>query len=394
MTSDANGDQSDSIKKIKVKKNKIPVKIEEMRLVVSDSCPYSCRYCNLYYKKLFVAGKISRDELFKKYKVGNESFGLLCDDSKESFVLEDYKFLFSTLKNNFGLADITLTGGDPFMNPDLQEIASLAKKIKLRTTAITKGAPLFSCKNRKDVLVKLGSIDRVIFSIDTMNKKDYAENNLPLVKLSEGKKFLNRTLKALKLITSFGYNVEVNSVVKPLPLEQKDQKIIFKDLKKILDFCLSGGVTKVKFIELDSNDTLGKPFIEDFFITMIDDGYLKEYEVESNLFKIKKDQKIENNVEIFSLKRQRGPEMKVYAYRTHCPTSLLDNNKGIKTKRCEFNRGGELHLDFQGRSFLCQKDDNFRYVSLFKSVKDRNIKQLKLDIIKIDKMIKKQKCKF
>ena len=391
MISNASDDSSDSISKIK---SKSPVKIEEMRLVVSNSCPYSCRYCNLYYKKLFVAGKISKDELLKKYKVGNESFGLLCDDSQKAFLLADYKFLFSTLKNNFGLADITFTGGDPFTNPNLCKIASLAKNIGIRTTAITKGAPLFSCKNKNDVFNKLGSIDRVIFSIDTMDKKNYAENNLPLVKLSEGKKFLKRTLNTLKLITSFGYNVEVNCVVKPLPTDKKEQKNIFKDLKSILDFCLESDVVKVKFIELDSDDTLGQPFIEDFFITMIDGGYLKKYRVKSDSLKIKKNQKIENNLEIFSLKRKSGTDMKVYAYRTHCPTTLLDNNKGITTKRCEFNKGGELHLDFQGRSFLCQKDDSFRYVSLFESIKNKNLKQFKTDIIKIDKMIKKQKCKF
>lgn len=391
MNRNASDDSSDSISKIK---SKNPRKIEEMRLVVSNTCPYSCRYCNLYYKKLFIAGKINKDELLKKYKVGNESFGLLCDDSGGSFLLADYKFLFSTLKNNFGLADITFTGGDPFTNPNLQKIADLAKKNKIRTTAITKGAPLFSCKNKKDILAKLGSIDRIIFSIDTMNKRDYAENNLPLIKLSEGKKFLNRTLKTLKLIASCGYNVEVNSVVKPLPPEKKKQQFIFKDFKKIIDFCLSNMVTKVKFIELDSNDTLGQPFIEDFFITMIDDGYLKKYGVKSYSLKTRKNQKIENNLELFSLTRKRGADMKVYAYRTHCPSTLLDNNKGLKAKRCELNRGGELHLDFQGRSFLCQKDDSFRYVSLLKSVKNRDVKQLELDIIKIDNMIKKQKCKF
>lgn len=161
---------SGNLKPLSRKKAKQDLQIKEMRLTISSACPYSCLYCNLYFKKLYLAGKISYDELAAFYKVGNESVDILLGTNREEFSLEDYVFLFSYLKNNFRLEDVTLTGGDPFMNKNIQEIAQAAKAVGLRTTAITKGAPLFACNNIEAVNKKLKFIDRVIFSLDTMDK--------------------------------------------------------------------------------------------------------------------------------------------------------------------------------------------------------------------------------
>lgn len=189
-----------TLKPASKKKAKQGLQIKEMRLTISSTCPYSCLYCNLYFKKLYLAGKISYDELAVSYKVGNESANILLDTNQEEFSLEDYVFLFSYLKNNFGLEDVTLTGGDPFMNKNIQEIAQAAKAAGLRTTAITKGAPLFVCNNIAAVNKKLKFIDRVIFSLDTMDKIGYAKNNLPLLNRTTALGYLAKTLRVICLV--------------------------------------------------------------------------------------------------------------------------------------------------------------------------------------------------
>ncbi|EKE14180.1 MAG: hypothetical protein ACD_12C00637G0001, partial [uncultured bacterium] len=102
--------------------------IKELRLVVTDKCPYSCVYCNLYYKKLLELEKISISEFNRNYKIGNESYSLLCENGKEDRILtpDDYSFLFKTLRDNFGLQDVTFSGGDPFLYPQLKDIVNLA----------------------------------------------------------------------------------------------------------------------------------------------------------------------------------------------------------------------------------------------------------------------------
>jgi hypothetical protein len=209
-----------------------------------------------------------------------------------------------------------------------------------------------------------------------------------------GNKFLIKTLKILKKISKLGYNGEINTVVRPLSRNTLEQEKVFKDLQQILMFAVSGGVNKVKFIELDSDKTFGKPFIEKLFLKMFKLGYLDKFILKENFLNKMNINNYLNNNKIFSLKRGLFGDMGVFVYRTHCPTTFLNSKIGINQKKCEFCNGGELHLDFKGRSFLCQKNSSFNNISLAKSVRRFNIKSLEQDILKINKAIIKQKCNF
>lgn len=342
----------------------IDLKIKELRLVVTNECSYSCRYCNLYYKKLFQLNLITKEDLIDWYKIGNESYSLLYESACDNAVLNisDYDFLLSVLRDRFALEDITFSGGDPFLNKEIKSLINLAASKGLRTTAITKGAPLFNIKNTSSAYKKIGNLSRVIFSIDTLNPREYAKNNLPILKYTAALGYLPKTLNVIKILSKAGYNIEVNSVVSPCK-SQSDWLKSFANTKKIILFCLKNGISKVKFIELDSMKTLGKPYIEKYFRAMKRAGFFTK------------------NVS----------KMKVMAYRTHCPETFIT---GGKEKKCEFSSGGELHLDFSGKSFLCQKDEKFKFIDISSSVKNRDESALIKDLIKIDKEIKKQKCKF
>ncbi len=385
---------SGTLKLASRKNNKWDFKIKEMRLTISGTCPYSCLYCNLYFKKLYLAGKINYDELVAAYKVGNESADMLLDANREDFSLEDYVFLFSCLKNNFGLEDVTLTGGDPFMNKNIQEIARAAKAAELRTTAITKGAPLFTCNNVAAINEKLKFIDRVIFSLDTMDKFSYAKNNLPLLNRSTALGYLTKTLRVIRLAVHSKTVVEVNCVAKPLRVKSDVGRQALVDYKKLIKFCLNNKIKKIKFIELDSSKTLGKPFLNSFFDALDSFGCFCDYlnrrvkvvpDIDKNSCSVSK---------VCSLKRLRHPALDIYAYRTHCPATFISLMTGRKQKGCEFKNGGELHLDFYGNSLLCQRQINAQKINLLKSVKSRNSESLTKEVLKINEMITRQKCNF
>jgi molybdenum cofactor biosynthesis enzyme MoaA len=371
------------------------LKIKELRLVVTNKCGYSCSYCNLYYKKLLESKKISKKEFNNQYKIGNESYGLLFnkDQERKPLTPADYKFLFLVLKEKFFLEDITFTGGDPFLNTSIKSIVNLAVDCNFRTTAITKGSPLFSIKSKADAYKKFGKLSRIIVSIDSLSPLEHAKNNLPLMKESLAVNFLPQTLKTIKTLTNLGYNLEVNSVIKPFKASGEDILESFNKTKDIIDFCFDAGVSKVKFIELDSIYTIGKPYIESYFKKMIEAGVFSEYN--SSPWKNKKLNKITNSsvTEIYSILKneKRKSEMKVLAYRTHCPSSFLTNGE-IKT--CKFSLGGELHLDFNGRSFLCQKDDSFKFVDTYEAIKNRDVALLVKKINLINKRVEEQKCKI
>jgi molybdenum cofactor biosynthesis enzyme MoaA len=379
-----------------VNKKKIDkLKIKELRLVVTSNCPYSCRYCNLYYKKALAAKKISRPEFDKRYIIGNESYSLLLDDSRDSriFNLGDYKFLFSVLHSYFGLEDITFTGGDPFLNNDLKKIVALAAKVGVRTTAITKGAPLFVLKNSNQARDKIGQLSRIIFSVDTLDSKKYADNNLPLVDASQALAFLPNTLAVIKVLANAKYNIELNSVIMPLPKNKKDLLDSFAETDKIISFCLNNKVRKVKFIELDSPQTLGQPYIETYFKKMFSLGFLDKY-LETNKGLNKENVNFASSVTkicVVPRSLKAGGEMGIFAYRTHCPATFINNKT---PKKCEFSQGGELHLDFMGRSFLCQKNSNFKFIDIYMFVKNRDLQGLLSGILLINQEIDKQKCRF
>ncbi|MDD3711532.1 MAG: radical SAM protein [Patescibacteria group bacterium] len=330
--------------------------IKDVRVALTDKCDYSCIYCNIYTNKI-TEGKPARI-MSKYYIVGNESYGLLKkpNKNKKRLTVRDYKFIFSSLRINFKTEDITFSGGDPLLHPRFKEVVEVARKEGMRTTAITKGLPLLGTKNEKEIKNKLGNLSRLIISIDTTNPIKYARENLPLMKFSEAKKILPQILKKIKTINKKDYNIEVNSVIKPYYNSKTILKENLEETNKIINFCLKNSIKKIKLIEIDSLESLKRPYIE---------KYVK---------KIKASNK--NNI-------------KIYPHRTHCPESSVK-----KVKKCRFSQGGELNIDFMGRSFLCQKNELFKFVDLHESIKERDEKKFINKIIKINNNIEEQKCKM
>ena len=187
---------------------------------------------------------------------------------------EDYEFLVAVLAYYFDLEDVTLSGGDPFVRKDFREIGDKIAAFGLRTTALTKGLPLFSKDGEKYIKEKAGNLSRIIFSIDFMDARRHAAVNLPLVSEKIAAKALAKTLTALEKSRKAGYRIDINCVVPPVDFgNKKEVRAAFHNTKRIIEFALESGVSKIKFIELDLKSTLGKPYIEEYFRNMKKAGY-------------------------------------------------------------------------------------------------------------------------
>ncbi len=79
----------------------------ELRLIVTKDCNYQCYFCH--------------HEGVKK-------------ELKSELNSSDYEYLFSICKEYFGWNDVSITGGEPFMNKDIDNII---KKIYEKDGKIT-----------------------------------------------------------------------------------------------------------------------------------------------------------------------------------------------------------------------------------------------------------------
>lgn len=169
--------------------------IKASRIMITDRCPYSCTYCGVYYQKQLEKGKISQEE-FNARDIGANEGGSVKNykEAKKQYLSpEDYKFLAAVLGYYFKTNDITLTGGDPFVRSEVKEIIDSISSLGIKTTALTKGLPLFDKDGEEKITSIAGSVSRIIFSLDTLNPEKHASQNLPLSSRNAAIKALPRT---------------------------------------------------------------------------------------------------------------------------------------------------------------------------------------------------------
>ncbi|MFA6897150.1 MAG: radical SAM protein [Patescibacteria group bacterium] len=353
-------------------------KIEDLRLVVTDQCPYSCVYCGVHYQKALDLGLITRDEFEKRDIGGNEgaSIGRYLTNKSLYLSLDDYRFLVAVLAYYFGVRDVTFSGGDPFARPDIRELIDSIDDFGLRTTALTKGLPLFSGTDKNLIARKSGRLSRIIFSLDTLNAEEHASVNLPLMPRKEAVKALPKTLAAIRNACDLGYNVDINSVIIPIDFNSKRETAdSFGNIREIIEFALKNKVNRIKFIELDLKSTLGSPYIEKYFKVMADMGYFKDFHLSKWADPVLD---LNNQMTEFALiKREKGfADLQLCTYRTHCPTTFLrkmEGDKGKIDKKCDFREGGELNINSIGQIITCQKNPDRQIIDLRSAVVRRDI---------------------
>lgn len=373
-------------------KTKEPFDIKEARILITDLCPYSCEYCGIFHHKRFKKNMITEEEYRNRDQGSNEGDMIKNYNEARPFYLspEDYKFLLAFLNYYFNTEDVTLTGGDPFKRKEVREIISAISSLGIETTALTKGAPLFT-KSEENLAKKAGMAGRIIFSLDTMDPEKHSSRNLPLKPREEAIEYLPKTLETIRKANREGYRVDINTVVDNIDfsdLEKCDK--CFNEIRKIIDFAIENKISKLKFIELESKKTENNPFIEEFFKKMRKRGYFSGLELLEWLEPKNQEESLKR-FPFALIKRDNDVPLRLTMYRCTCPATILGKKN---PKLCEFRKSGSLYITSIGEAITCNRlaqNDN-TLVSLRSSIIERDILKL-LDLVqKVNLMMKKRKC--
>jgi molybdenum cofactor biosynthesis enzyme MoaA len=197
--------------------------IRKLRYTITRDCPFNCYYCH------------------------NEGMGKkTLADRKERLDSQSFLFFCKILKENFGLSQVTLTGGDPFVAPNILEVGEGLKNIGLFSRVISRGAPIYRLYN-KEKLKEL-PFDSFIFSIDTLRKDLFKKiTRTP-------SSYLEDNIKALKLVKNLGSRVEINCTVTPeSPTE---------DIEDIIQLAKDMEISELRLYEVINPEEIKKPYIE------------------------------------------------------------------------------------------------------------------------------------
>lgn len=182
---------------------------KELRLILTEDCNYDCIFCH--------------KEGLKKYEVAK-------------LAPEDYSFLFEVCKETFNWDEVTLTGGEPYVRKDIDQIIKRIHDKKGKITIVTNGELI----NRHFDSLKY--IHRINLSIHSMDSKKYDN-------IVQRKNKLPEILKNIAAIKKFypDLNLRLNSVI--IRGENDDEEKI----KEFIEFARRIGAS-IKFVELYSSN--------------------------------------------------------------------------------------------------------------------------------------------
>lgn len=286
------------------------------RFIVTRDCPYNCFYCH-------------KEGIGKSTKF-DEEYAL---DSA------DFWFLAKTLINDHGLEKLTLTGGDPLLFPNVENLARKITARGVRVKIITRGGSLLRAA-LEEGKIRGDEFDHICISLDTLDPDRFQE----ITRSSPNP--LRHTLKALSLLKEKGIRTRIHVVVQP----NYDRK----DIMNILDLAVEQSAESVKMYELIDPQSIKKPYLES---VLKDIGVLKE-----------KDKPDKLSV------RYHIPYKSTKITPTRCLCNL-----SLFTGKCHC-KGQSLMFDPQGRLNTCLLWDvhkNPYHLELYNPIKNRKVTRLK-----------------
>ncbi len=291
-------------------------KVKKLRYIITRECPFNCYYCH------------------------NEGMGKnTLEDYNHSMSTDDFIFFCKILKKEFGLEQVTLTGGDPYLGRDILKVGEQLKENNLYTRIISRGAPLLNILKR-DIGVQL-PFDCYIFSIDTLDEETFRQ----ITRVSS--KFLEENIRALKILKSQGKHVEINATITP--------RTSVEDIRALLKFARREKVAEMRLYEVIDPQDIKKPYLES-----------KLYE--AGLIKTSKHT---NPIKTHNLVEDKGT--KVVIRRCACNMAIFEKN----IRYCM--QEPSLAIDPQGRINMClflDVHDNPEVINISKWIKKRNRDQI------------------
>lgn len=278
----------------------------ELRMIITQNCNYQCYFCH-------------------REGIDRESKSILNNS--------DYEFLFSVCQEEYGWKDVSITGGEPLMNKEVDQIVERIHKKGGKITIITNGELLLDHKKI------IPYIKRINLSLHTLDKDKY--------EYIIGKKDkMDKILKNIAYIRNVYHGVDIRlNVVLTKGINDTE-----KDIVELLNFTNKIGGS-IKFIELytDNKEEIVKlEFVEEI---LAKNNY-KYYE-SSNVAK----------------KYMTNGKIDVVLSRIFCANAEKQFNPSYYC-----NKHNDLFITPDGYINVCRKMTD--EISILKEVKERNKKGL------------------
>lgn len=220
---------------------------KELRLIVTRSCNYDCYFCH--------------GENVEK-------------GTKSMLNSEDYKFLLKFCKDRYGWSTVTLTGGEPFVRKDIDEIIKNINELDIKLTVVSNG----------ELIAKhfetLARIDRLNVSIHSFDEEKYNQ-------ITRRENKLNNVLSNLSQLRNLNQNVDIriNTTI------VKGQNDSIEDYKRLIEFAenLNASIKIIELLDGDKNKIVTLDEIKNIFINLgfkIYEEYNHKIELYNNVTKV------------------------------------------------------------------------------------------------------------
>ena len=166
-----------------------------LRLVLTTECNYKCKYC-------FTEGEKDKEKRFLD--------------------IEDLKKIL-LISKEFGITNIKLTGGEPLLYPDIEELLKYIREIQIPYVDMTTN---ISCLNKKNIdMLNKYNVNALTLSLNTLDEKKYKY-------LSDFENY-DIVIKNLNsVIATFNGKLRINCIIFDYGYKKKDYDEIIRFCRK------------------------------------------------------------------------------------------------------------------------------------------------------------------
>lgn len=240
------------------------IKIDSLRISVTDRCNFRCLYCMPLYGVNFT----NKDELL---------------------TYEEILYIVKIIKD-YGINKFRITGGEPLIRKDLYKLIKSISDLGVDDLSLTTNGYLLGKDDNLAKLLKSSGLRRINISLDTVDPKKFYEivrpifsknfNNNNTFEIEFFENYLNIVKKGIENTLRAGFsNIKINAVLLKF--------FSIKDIVDLIDFCISRGLV-LRFIEFMDTTPVFNP-----------DLYISYQDI---INKLKK----ELNIEVFRDKAKLG----------------------------------------------------------------------------------------
>ena len=196
----------------------------ELRMIITQNCNYECYFCH------------------------REGIERVCDSKFNS---SDYEYLFSVCKEKYGWNEVSLTGGEPLMNREVDNIIKNLYNKNGKITIVSNGELLLEHEK------VIPYIRRINLSLHSLDKEKYEQ-------------IINRKNKMEKILRNIAYlrNKYPNVDLRLNVVLTKGVNNTEKNIMELLNFTEKIGGS-IKFIELytqKKEDIVKLEFVEEILL--------------------------------------------------------------------------------------------------------------------------------